>query len=222
MKKMILMTTASILAAGVAQAAIITSVTTTDITDAQVQAPTGMGVIKAVNFAGDAYTSAGGVTFEADSIVKIGDIVQTGNGYTATATVKTEGSGVLNSSFVNNDGDGFVVGNALTGLDTDTDYAFDLFIGTDHGSRNSTLNYAIGSESGSQAYDQVGVDLRRVRVEFNTGSDTEFNWNVGNAGGGFHSKMSGYAVYAVPEPATLGLLGAFGGAILFIRRRFKV
>ncbi|MDF7799267.1 PEP-CTERM sorting domain-containing protein [Pontiellaceae bacterium B1224] len=27
---------------------------------------------------------------------------------------------------------------------------------------------------------------------------------------------------AIPEPATLGLLGAFGGAILFIRRRFMI
>lgn len=29
-------------------------------------------------------------------------------------------------------------------------------------------------------------------------------------------------VNAIPEPATLGMIGAFGGAMLFIRRRFMI
>jgi hypothetical protein len=40
--------------------------------------------------------------------------------------------------------------------------------------------------------------------------------------GGNELVLDNIAVTVIPEPATLGLLGAFGGGILFIRRRFMI
>lgn len=35
------------------------------------------------------------------------------------------------------------------------------------------------------------------------------------------NKVAGIQIVAIPEPSTLGLIGAFGGGLLFFRRRFK-
>lgn len=37
-----------------------------------------------------------------------------------------------------------------------------------------------------------------------------------------YSNITGIQIVAVPEPATLGLIVAFGGGLLFIRRNFKI
>ncbi len=45
--------------------------------------------------------------------------------------------------------------------------------------------------------------------------------NVSAQGGGAFD-LASYSITAIPEPATLGLVAAFGGAVLFIRRRFMM
>ncbi|VGO16942.1 hypothetical protein PDESU_05535 [Pontiella desulfatans] len=47
---------------------------------------------------------------------------------------------------------------------------------------------------------------------------------VSSAGGGFgvDTIQATFTLSVIPEPATLGLVSAFGGAVLFIRRRFMI
>ena len=46
--------------------------------------------------------------------------------------------------------------------------------------------------------------------------------DLNKVGGSIQLLADDWQVTAIPEPATLGLLGAFGGGILFIRRRFMI
>jgi hypothetical protein len=48
----------------------------------------------------------------------------------------------------------------------------------------------------------------------------EINTSGGASNNG--TRLTGYQLRAIPEPATLGLIAAFGGGILFIRRRFMI
>lgn len=51
----------------------------------------------------------------------------------------------------------------------------------------------------------------------------ELAFTGGTAGSaGHHLWLDNIGVSAVPEPATLGLVAVFGGAVLFIRRRFMI
>lgn len=48
-------------------------------------------------------------------------------------------------------------------------------------------------------------------------------WTIAENGVGYEfSESTGVLTVTVPEPATLGLIAAFGGGILFIRRRFMI
>ena len=89
-------------------------------------------------------------------------------------------------------------------------------------------------------YDMVGSLITDVRVDglsvfsslTNTTVFTEFHNNAsyaGTAGFSFNSNAGGQTGYldnlsivAIPEPATLGLIGVFGGGMLFIRRKFMM
>lgn len=48
-----------------------------------------------------------------------------------------------------------------------------------------------------------------------------YTWGSSNAGGNYHL-YDVAASYSIPEPATLGLVGLFGGGLLFVRRRFMM
>lgn len=56
-------------------------------------------------------------------------------------------------------------------------------------------------------------------ISLGAGEAMTFRTIAGNAGG---AGLSGFTFEVVPEPATFGLVTAFGGAILFIRRRFMM
>ena len=59
--------------------------------------------------------------------------------------------------------------------------------------------------------------------------ETGSNWTLDGAAidassfaANFEVTNGGQTLSAVPEPATLGLIMAFGGGVLFIRRRFMI
>lgn len=221
MNKKLMMGAAALLVAGVAQAAIITDTSVTGINDAsEIVKPTDDAtVLMALNVGGTVADTINGITFVADTFV---DSVG-GTGYTVTSGIGTEGSGALpaavfSTTTINLGDTGSVTGDTITGLNTDSLYVFEVYFSDAHNVRATDVQYSIGGTSGSVAMSQADDALHRVRIEVNTEDSTSFDWSIGD---GFHAKVSGLAVYAVPEPATLGLIAAFGGGILFIRRNFK-
>lgn len=221
---------AVLLAAGAAQAAVITSAGYSAVNSTDDIVADGFdSVVTAVNVFGGADSTVNGVTFTADSYTA-GDggggigysLVNDGTYEAAQSTMTVTGADFLFST-VNLGDTGQFIADAVTGLDADTDYVLEVYLSDEHSSRKSDLYYSIGTESGSIAYTQGSGPATKLQVAFNTEDDTTFNWSIMNdETGGYHTKISGYALYAVPEPATLGMLAAFGGGILFIRRRFMI
>jgi hypothetical protein len=75
---------------------------------------------------------------------------------------------------------------------------------------NATTIVESGTWSGSTFLDNFGGGHFSLTVQrFNTTPDTVMS-------------ISEAQISVIPEPATLGLVAAFGGAIMFIRRRFMV
>lgn len=112
----------------------------------------------------------------------------------------------------------------VSGLDAGT-YDFWYF---GHGDQNNqagtvTVDAANGGGGGSTADSALGRDLVNGGdgVSYVYVSDVtvdgsgDFTFQVDNY-------INGFQLQAVPEPATLGLVGAFGAGILFVRRRFMI
>jgi hypothetical protein len=87
-------------------------------------------------------------------------------------------------------------------LDTQTPVSNYVWYDVDVVLTNTILNDVVLADGESAAF--------RLRV---TDTDEFLNWQVDNIG------ITGTVI---PEPATLGLITAFGGAVLFIRRRFMI
>ncbi len=73
--------------------------------------------------------------------------------------------------------------------------------------RYELTNYVIPQPGGSET-----VDRMDVFISFGTGQGFTNSEYVGDI----------IAASVIPEPATMGLVAAFGGAVLFIRRRFMI
>jgi hypothetical protein len=144
-----------------------------------------------------------------------------------------------------------VAHDAITGIDTGaTDDGFWINCGTVPGTLTFTLTYtgltgdkynlllAPGTTSQDVIYDVVtgtGDDDTFTFTSANSTSSTA-TWTdvvpvsgeivlTGTmvATGNFNNtRLNFMSLEAVPEPATLGLVAAFGGAVLFIRRRFMI
>ncbi|MDF7806542.1 PEP-CTERM sorting domain-containing protein [Pontiellaceae bacterium B12219] len=65
--------------------------------------------------------------------------------------------------------------------------------------------------------DDQGLELA-VGVDSSEGDGIGWSFNVDNSGA--NGLLT--ATYVIPEPATLGLVAVFGGAVLFLRRRFMI
>lgn len=96
----------------------------------------------------------------------------------------------------------------------------------------SSANYA-GSDIATGTYDLWldGVNIRNDVAVLAAGAGSSSFTQLGvwmNGGGTAGDKMliDNYVTrddaYAIPEPGTLGLIAAFGGGLLFIRRRLKI
>lgn len=92
-----------------------------------------------------------------------------------------------------------------------------------HPSNPELINSGAALAAGSHSFI---IDLTEGSTTAYAGDWKYFRWNffntAANAGKTFTIDKITYATDVIPEPATLGLLGAFGGGILFIRRRFMI
>lgn len=115
------------------------------------------------------------------------------------------------------------IGGLSSQLEADTTYSFYLWGIGDSEDQNSTFTFG-GTEITVGSADPDNADASDYMAEFtftteSTVSDTlEFIWDDSNE----RSALNGFAIVAVPEPATFGLFAAVGGAVLFIRRRFMI
>ena len=90
------------------------------------------------------------------------------------------------------------VGTAGTLLETKAGAAYDPAVGNGGGSR------AISSALGTFTADDITFNSTR---------------NLGQTG---RATFAGISITTIPEPATLGMVAAFGGGILFIRRKLML
>jgi hypothetical protein len=114
----------------------------------------------------------------------------------------------------------------LTGLAANQEFTLTSY----HFDPNDQSSFFTTSASGSDLYefgdaDGVGgIDTSAYAYDFTLTSDASGNASIDYAfaSGGIFVGLNGFDLQAVPEPATLGLVAAFGGGILFIRRRFMI
>ena len=66
------------------------------------------------------------------------------------------------------------------------------------------------------------IDLTGLVLDANGTVEFSLTFAGGNGSIGQHSYLDNVGVSAIPEPATLGLLGAAAGGLLFMRRRFNI
>lgn len=95
-----------------------------------------------------------------------------------------------------------------------SDKVFDTTAGTD-------LILAAGGEAATEAAQTLAITasaVRYVRFEIDSNQLDETS-QTGKYAGLSEVRFEGTVV---PEPATLGLVAVFGGAVLFIRRRFMI
>lgn len=182
-------------------------------------------VIKAVNVGGSTADTVNGITFEADPNAPSSVQTFNGNGYSAEGNTE-ESPGIDGVSFtqttVNIGGTGFLEGDVFSSLSANTDYVFDLYLSDDNAGRGFVFSYKIGDNdwvtTGSYYQNEGPVNL--LRLSFNTGLDTSFDWKIVSSETNHDSKTSGFVLYsAVPEPATIALFFAGAGLLLLFRRR---
>lgn len=182
-------------------------------------------VIKAVNVGGNTADTVNGITFAADPNAPATVQTFVGNGYTANGNTE-ESPGIEGVSFtqmtVNIGGIGFLQGDTFTSLSANTDYVFDLYLSDDNAGRGFVFSYQIG-DSGwitTGSYYQTEGPVNLLRMSFNTGLDTTFDWKIASSETNHDSKTSGFALYsAVPEPTTIALFFSGAGLLLLFRRR---
>lgn len=188
-------------------------------------------VIKAVNVGGTSSDTVNGITFEADqNVPTTGAAEFSGNGYTGFGN--EEGSdGVPDAAFtqitLNIGAAGYLNGTAFTGLTTNQNYVFDLYLSDDNAGRGFLFSYKIGTADWVELdpYYQTLGPVNLLRLSFNMGSATTFDWTSVSTEDYHDSKTSGYVLYesnaAVPEPSSIALLGlaAFAGCSYLVRRK---
>ncbi|MDF7806431.1 hypothetical protein P4E94_03205 [Pontiellaceae bacterium B12219] len=170
-----------------------------------------------------------------------------GNGGTATSSLVIDG-GLLNFNGPN----AVLIGNgsAGTGVIDLRSGSFNaapggtLFIGRDNGSGTVLIRGgvavfgllptfdAVSGDGSIDFADKIGGGVSDGTLTI-TGADTTYYQGLYSAGDltfqgantetfGDVFEVTGSTLSVIPEPATLGLVAAFGGAVLFIRRRFMM
>ena len=200
----------------------------------QITLPLGMSsVVRAQNVGDPADSVVNGITFagdtSADGALVPGLHTFSGDGYTADAG--TEGSdGVSGASFtqttLNLAGDGFVMGDPMSGLAQNTDYTFDLFLSDNNAGRGTQFSYDFGGTPTVVGLVQGVGSVNVYQVEFNTESGTGvFNWRMDSSTDFHDAKISGFALFSAapaPEPSTFALMGLGVGTVVLFRRRQKL
>jgi hypothetical protein len=129
------------------------------------------------------------------------------------------------SNIFEEDQNTITIGGLTSELTANTDYALYLWGIGDGVGQEAT--FAFGGDtitvSATADPDSATADNFLAKFTFNTGaivSDTqEIGWYAGSDESGTDfAGFNGFAIVAIPEPATLGLISATGGALLFLRR----
>jgi hypothetical protein len=182
-------------------------------------------VIKAVNVGGNTADTVNGITFAADPTAPATTQSFDGNGYSAVGNTE-ESSGIEGVSFtqttVNIGGTGFLQGDTFASLSSNEDYVFDLYLSDDNAGRGFVFSYKIGDTDWvtTGSYYQTEGPVNLLRLSFNTGLNTSFDWKIESSETNHDSKTSGFALYStVPEPTSIALFFAGVGLLLLFRRR---
>ncbi len=111
-----------------------------------------------------------------------------------------------------------------SGRDSDWQTGFTDGVGTGTGSitgaaslNNRDPSDFSGETSGDYIIGTFTADAATQSFETYGTSDGGATWTNSS-----RAQLNGLQIRAIPEPATLGLVAAFGGAVLFIRRRFMI
>lgn len=117
---------------------------------------------------------------------------------------------------------GDMEGNTFT-LQADQQYKLYLFGMGDADGQDTTFTFDGVSKTTSSVL-AGPEDSHYVTYEFTTGADVsdyslDFTFSNNTAQ---YAAFNGLALVAIPEPATLGLITAFGGGLCIIRRRFMI
>ncbi|MDF7799604.1 hypothetical protein P4C99_09010 [Pontiellaceae bacterium B1224] len=201
-------------------------------------APAGVSTFNQFSVGGDAST-AGLVAGATNTLTSVADI--------SGSTV----SGVQ-FSLINNSGQiawDFVNGSAGYGLMTDASVYGDALISNNASGRNlpagahfvlrftgldDSLTYELdgGFEFNNQNFNATWeADGQSFTTDINNGAGWGTLTGLSTDGSGNldimvtrsnHIAVGGLTLEAIPEPATQGLVATFGGAVLFIRRRFMI
>ncbi|MEN8253828.1 MAG: PEP-CTERM sorting domain-containing protein [Verrucomicrobiota bacterium] len=115
---------------------------------------------------------------------------------------------------------GEATATTITGLTVGQEYRVQVLAGERWGWQDTKVNLlgtAPGTGNWINTVDGVkGIDL--VTYEFVAAGDT---LDIAYASTGTENgQLAGYAVHAIPEPATIGLVSMVGAGLLFIRRKF--
>lgn len=103
------------------------------------------------------------------------------------------------------------------GADGDATLTVSLFYGGD--TANVIGTYSTGVMVNSN--DPVDYALHQTTIPSTVASEGQ-TLGVLVASSGYFSNFDEVSINVVPEPATFGLIGAFGAGMLFIRRRFMI
>lgn len=111
----------------------------------------------------------------------------------------------------------------LGGLTTGDKYQIQLFVSDDRELSVRTQNWSdnvaagVGNETTVVQQRNSSYVIGTFTADA-TGVQTVYGLRASSPS----ANLNGYVLRAIPEPATLGLVGAFDGGILFIRRRFMI
>jgi hypothetical protein len=216
MKKSMIMGAAALFAAGVAQAAVITwgaATTVAGETDVSTQ-----GALTYAESWGLAAANVNGVDFALVDGVNI----TRSDGVTDRTTTRTDNvpltltqSGsyydMLRSNWYSADaGKTITMNNLVSGQE----YLVQIWSSDDR--YNSTQQEWIDGEA-------LQTNIGQFKTGTFTADATTQSITIGPALSGSNSGiLNAMQVRAIPEPATLGLIGFFGGGLLFVRRRFMM
>ena len=140
-----------------------------------------------------------------------GDTIITHSSVYLDALISNDASGRTTQAGV----DFFVF--TFTGLDDSLTYK--LGGGFDNNNSNFETDWSADGQS-IRMYPQFKA--YKTLEGLSTDGNGNLEITVTGVGGAAHITVSALTLEAIPEPATLGLVAAFGGAIMFIRRRMKM
>ena len=220
----------SLLVAATAQAAVVSW--SADVFDADADISTTGTLVSAMNEGnGSVAVTVNGVVFAANS-----GTLWTEGGTDTYKTNKYDGAaiGSLTLTETRNmlhyyeygTGVGYSLAR-LTGLTIGQEYEFQLVVvndRSDHNGRTFSAGYATPSGDATEVYTLTGVDHTSNNPYVLTGtftaSETLQDLHLKESGGGENGVGMAWQLRAVPEPATMSVLG-IGGLLALVRRRRK-